>query len=100
MAPSTRFFPYKHEDLNLISRTNIISSVVVVCAHYHRAGETETGRTLCLMASQVSFLSEFKASKRACLTNRWTTKPNINFRPLHPCTHTCTYTYMNRHTYT
>lgn len=48
MAPSTRFFPYKHEDLNLISRTNIISSVVVVCVRYPRAGETETGRYLVL----------------------------------------------------
>lgn len=46
MAPSTRFFPQKHEDMNLISRTNLTSLSVVVCACNPRSEETETGRYL------------------------------------------------------
>lgn len=48
MAPSTRFFPHKHEDLNLISRTNITSLGMVVYACNPKAGKRETDKYLVL----------------------------------------------------
>lgn len=48
MTPSTRFFPHKHEDLNLISRTNITSLGMVVYACNPKAGKRETDKYLVL----------------------------------------------------